>query len=300
MDNIFKCLKCSKILSTKYTLKNHEDKCNGIKLKKCENCNHEFSTNYNLKVHIEKGCKKENIKIIDGKYQCEYCNNLYSTKHILQQHQNKSCKIKEHLLLLNNNNEDNNNLKLELAEIKKMLIKIATEKNINLYNNNNSHNTNINTNNTMNNTQINNINLFSMGKEDLNRLSPEEKLALCTGSSYYQQNAVDLIQCNKKYPEFHNVLITDENADKGMAFINNEWVEKSSDEILTNLMESNKNHIRSLIDNIKVSNDKEQLKLEETKEEILNDENIEGRKIQVKKKLYKAANMITKNKNLLE
>jgi cell division septum initiation protein DivIVA len=57
--------------------------------------------------------------------------------------------------------------------------------------------------NSTNNTTNNNIyNIFSVGKEDLSRLSKEEIIRICTSGTYYPLVAAEIIHCNEKYPEF--------------------------------------------------------------------------------------------------
>ncbi len=303
------CKKCSKVLSTKYTLKTHEEKCKDTIYtiyNKCAECNNFFSTKQNLLRHIANGCKKnillnkddnninnDNIKNSNDinnkndKYKCQNCKKTYASNYSLKRHVvncNNKLEILENKLM----NTINNQQSLLINELKKLLY----EKNINITNNNNSIVNN-------GNMQINNYNLYSMGNEDLSNLTDEEKLKICTSGTFYPIVATELIQCNEKYPQFQNVLITDMNSDSGFAYINNQWVKKSGDEIITKMMEVNKNHTSKLISNINID-EKYKIKYENTKFEIDNDENKEHLKDKIKNKLSKASEMIIKNKEKKE
>jgi len=159
----------------------------------------------------------------------------------------------------------------------------VTEKSHNNSNNNN----NITTNNT--------INIYSSGKEDLSILDKEDILKLCTAGTFYPIIAAEILHCNEKYPEFQNVLISNLRASTGLVKINDKWVTKSHDELLTNMMNVDKKHISTLIKDLVVEK-KLQVKLESTQDEIDTNECKEHHKDKIKRKLYDASKMVTKNK----
>jgi hypothetical protein len=95
-NDIFKCILCEKILSTKQYLELHKEKCEGKKEKieekfKCEYCNKILSTKRNLEIHIKK------CEIIEEKeeFKCEYCEKILSTKRNLEIHMKKCVIIEE-------------------------------------------------------------------------------------------------------------------------------------------------------------------------------------------------------------
>jgi len=194
--------------------------------------------------------------------------------------------------------EDEN--KTQIEELRKMLLeqqkKIEelshekeTNKNITV------NNTNTNSNNTTNNV----INIYNVGKEDLSRLSKEEIIKICTSGTYYPLVAAEIIHCNEKYPEFQNFLITNLRSNDGLVRINDKWESKSQDEILSSLLKVDKNHVSSLMKNLEVD-DKLQIKLESTKDEIDTNQSKEHQKEKIKRKLYNASKMIKKNKKIAE
>ena len=163
---------------------------------------------------------------------------------------------------------------------------------------------NITNNNTINNITNNitnniQVNIYSAGKEDLSRLSQEDILKICTSGTYYPIVAAEIIHCNKKYPEFQNFLISNLRSNTGLVFLNDTWISKDQDEILTNIMQIDKKHVTNLIKDLKVDN-KLQVKLESTKQEIEDNENKEHQKPKIKSNLYNASKMIQKNKKNLD
>jgi len=215
---------------------------------------------------------------------CTYCNKDYSTKFNLNKHQKGHCKSKKETEKQNLN---------ELEMMNKL--KVLFEEQIKNITNNNITNNNI-TNNITNNIQVN---IYSAGKEDLSRLSQEDIIKICTSGTYYPIVAAEVIHCNKNYPEFQNFLITNLRSNTGLVFLNDDWHSKSQEELLSNIMKVDKKHVSNLIKDLKVD-DKLQLKLESTKQEIEDNESKEHQKSKIKTKLYNSSKMIKNNKKILE
>ena len=173
-----------------------------------------------------------------------------------------------------------------MDKIKELFLNHSNVTNNNITNNNN------NITNITNNIQVN---IFSAGKEDLSRLTQEDILKICTSGTYYPIVAAEIIHCNKNYPEFQNFLISNLRSNTGLVLINDNWISKSQDEILSNIMNIDKTHVSNLIKDLKVDN-KLQIKLESTKDEIKINESKEHQKPKIKSKLYNASKMIMKNK----
>jgi hypothetical protein len=215
---------------------------------------------------------------------CTYCNKIFYSKSNVIKHINKNCKVKKQE---NKSNEIMDKVKKMIDE---QLSKNSTNNNIS----NITNNTNNITNNITNNV---NINIFSAGKEDLSRLTQEEILKICTSGTYYPIVAAEIIHCNDKYPEFQNFLISNLRSNTGLVLINDKWISKSQDEILSNIMTIDKKHVSNLIKDLKVD-DKLQIKLESTKDEIDSNESKEHQKSKIKSKLYNASKMVSKNKKI--
>jgi hypothetical protein len=215
---------------------------------------------------------KENI--------CEFCNKEFSSKFNLNKHQKGHCKQKK----------DHEQKKLTELEMMTKLKEMFFNNPQNITNNNTINN--ITNNNITNNIQVN---IYSAGKEDLSRLSQEDILKICTSGTYYPIVAAEVIHCNKNYPEFQNVLISNLRSSTGLVFHNDNWISKTQDEILNSIMQIDKKHVSNLIKDLKVDN-KLQIKLEATKDEIDTNEVKEHQKPKIKQKLYSASKMVIKNK----
>jgi hypothetical protein len=250
----------------------------------CENCKKEFNRKSTYETHLQ---RKNPCKIdIHFNNECSYCNKVYTTKYNLNVHL-KSCSNK----LIDDDN------KQQIDELKKMLFeqqkKIEELSHVTETNNNNI-NINENSHNTTNNT-TNNINIYSIGKEDLSLLSKEDILKLCTSGTYYPIVAAEILHCNDKYPEYQNVLISNLRATTGQVKVNDKWITRSQDDILNTMMNTDKKHISSLIKDLEVDK-KLHIKLESTQDEIDTNQVKEHQKNKIKQRLYDASDMIKKNK----
>jgi len=277
-----------------------------MKLYECEKCKKIFNQKSGYDNHLAR--KYPCIKEVEVKNYCSNCDKLYSTKHNLKIHM-KSClekpivddvtqvqieelkkmferKFEEQQKKLEEQQKNNEELKKKVEELSHL-----TEINKNITVNDNS---------TTNNTTNNNVyNIFSVGKEDLSRLSKEEIIKICTSGTYYPLVAAEIIHCNEKYPEFQNMLISNLRSNDGLIRINDKWESKTQDEILSALLRVDKTHVSSLIKDLKID-DKFQVKLESTKDEIDTNQSKEHQKEKIKRKLYNASKMIIKNKKNLE
>jgi hypothetical protein len=275
-----------------------------MKIYTCNNCHKEFNKKSTYDYHLSRiiPCEKpENI--------CIHCKKNYSNNSNLKKHLN-ICKKN----VLNPDNKiaidilkesikqelqkDNEELKKKLEEQQKKIEELThlTESNHpsgNIINNTTS-NSNNNSNN--NNTTTNNIfNIFSVGKEDLSRLSKEEIIKICTSGTYYPIVAAEIIHCNEKYPEFQNFLISNLRSNTGLVKINDNWVSQSHDEIFRAILKVDKNHVSSLMKDLEVDK-KLQVKLEATQDEIDTNEVKDHQIPKIRNKLYSASKMINKNK----
>jgi len=269
-----------------------------MKIYTCDNCHKEFNKKSTYDYHLSRiiPCEKpENI--------CIHCNKNYSNNSNLKKHLN-ICKKN----VLNPDNKIaieilKESIKQELQkdneELKKMLLeqqKKIEELEHKDTNHNIINNTTSNSNNNNNNTTTNNIfNIFSVGKEDLSRLSKEEIIKICTSGTYYPLVAAEIIHCNEKYPEFQNFLIPNLRSNTGLVKINDNWVSRSHEEIFRAILKVDKNHVSSLMKDLEVDK-KLQVKLEATQDEIDTNESKEHQIPKIRQSLYNASKMIKKNK----
>ena len=274
---IYTCEKCSKIFNKKYNYTVHLQR-----KKSCIDINEEppiTSTNIDNTVNPNNPEISNFLKILENKPKdntCPHCNKkFYQKGNVIKHIEKKSCSQ-----LKNKKDISNQEMMDKIKELFNTQLN-----NVNITNNNI-------TNNITNNIQVN---IFSAGKEDLSRLSQEEILKICTSGTYYPIVAAEIIHCNEKYPEFQNFLISNLRSNTGLVFINDKWVSKTQDEILSNILTVDKKHVSNLIKDLKVD-DKLQIKLESTKDEIKTNESKEHQKPKIKSKLYTASKMVMKNK----
>jgi hypothetical protein len=275
---LYECEKCKKIFNQKSGYDNHLARkypcIKEVEIKNnCSNCNKLYSTKHNLKIHM-KSCIEKPIADDVTQVQIEELKKMFERK--FEEQQKK----------LEEQQKNNEELKKKVEELSHL-----TEINKNIIVNDNS------TNNTTNNNNV--YNIFSVGKEDLSRLSKEEIIKICTSGTYYPLVAAEIIHCNEKYPEFQNMLISNLRSNDGLIKINDKWESKTQDEILSALLRVDKTHVSSLIKDLKID-DKFQVKLESTKDEIDTNQSKEHQKEKIKRKLYNASKMIIKNKKILE
>ena len=254
----------------------------------CEKCNKIFLRKNAYASHVMR--VKSCIKDTNINNECNYCNKTYSTKFNLNTHL-KTCKEKS--------NDDNNEKQID--ELKKLFYEKfeQQQKKIDELTQLTEINNNITVNDNSINTTNNIINIYSAGKEDLSHLSKEDIIKICTSGTYYPLVAAEIIHCNEKYPKYQNFIISNLRSNDGLVLINNKWISRTQDEILTTLLKVDKNHVSTLIKDLEVE-DKLKIKLESTKDEIDTNENKEHQKNRIKRKLYNASKMIIKNKKNAE
>ena len=277
---MFQCNKCCKKFTREGHLTDH--------LNRKKPC-------INLKTNNEESNIIKNMAniIIENNQEKDIINNTcpYCKKTFFQR-----CNVKKHILLNCKSKKESEQKKLDettmMNKLKEMFLTNLQNTNIT---NNNITNNNI-TNNITNNIQLN---IYSAGKEDLSRLSKEDVIRICTSGTYYPIVAAEVIHCNKNYPEFQNFLISNLRSNTGLVFLNEDWHSKSQEELLSNIMQVDKKHVSTLIKDLKVD-DKLQVKLESTKQEIEENESKEHQKPKIRSKLYNASKMIKNNKKIIE
>ncbi len=142
-------------------------------------------------------------------YNCKFCGKIFSYRQTKWKHEQK-CKLCNNKI--NKLEKENEDMKKELEEVKKTLLEIMN-KNCKIHPKTlkkmiNNGTINQATNQTINN--INNIiNIIPLGKEELDKfLSKEQKLSILNRKYQSLQYIIEYVHFNKKYPQFQNVMIT--------------------------------------------------------------------------------------------
>lgn len=204
------CKLCNKEFVKKCNFDYHMNK-----KRPCINIIIEQPKKFNTNIPITDMFVNENVDMFDAQNkqnnECVYCNTKFSRLDSLQRHLKDRCKSKKYY------NE---------LEIVKEKLKIITEKNVQYIKNNfsskssnnfeNSEYTTMNNINQVNNGLIinnNNLNvkLVQFGNENLDNIDIKEALDVylkSTGGNIVS-NILKLINFNEKYPENHNICMTD-------------------------------------------------------------------------------------------
>jgi len=226
------CPNCRKIFSKKYLLNRHMNK-----KKRC-NTNIAILGSDNLTYKNGELTGKDNIfqqeyvKSYLDQNTCAYCKKRFTRKNNTLRHINNYCKTKK---------------KYEKEELLHKL-KELEEENIYLKNkstsiNNSNINININSNNNNNNT--NNIILVNYGKEDISKIDLKEIIRVLHAGFYSSVQLTKLIHFNPKYPENHNIYISNMKNRYGMKYENNKWNLVHKDDLINEIYEDKKDYIET-------------------------------------------------------
>lgn len=273
--NDIKCDICGKTFSRKSSLKYHMDKrvCgvdlleinndNDIKCHKCEYCNKGFTTKtsmYRHKVHTCKIKRKEDNENDEKEHILE--------KLILDQIDEHKEELKEELkeefkkeLKKELNNQEKkyqkqiNEQQKEINNLKKKLNKNQFDKNQLNKNQQVSNKTinkqqaeNINNGTVNNNTTNNNIILVGYGKEELSRLDEDEMLYVLQNGFTSTVKLTELVHFNPKYPEYHNIYISNIKDNYAMVYDGEKWELTLRDDLIETIYDDKKTHIEDSID----------------------------------------------------
>ena len=244
----------------------------------CPDCNKKYNNKYDYMRHINRKtpCNKNDVKQINvsehnekhdehkrtltneinkiEKHICFYCNNKFVNKSSLTRHTKLYCKTKkqhekekedkyneliEKIERIENNerkfeneiNELKNQLNEEKMKNKKLNQIINKQTNI-------ENTTNNITNNIENQNNNITLNLIAYGREDMNKIDVEYILqALKRGTSAIPI-MTENIHFNLKYPEFHNVYISNMNQKYAMVYNGRDWILRDKNDIIDNLYEN--------------------------------------------------------------
>ncbi|VBB17911.1 hypothetical protein YASMINEVIRUS_374 [Yasminevirus sp. GU-2018] len=218
----------------------------------CSSCGKTFTCRRNLDKHIEKNACKQYSNY------CKFCRKGFTTETSMYRHMRSSCKIKkeddverdkiyEKLIAMEEQVEkvtkENAKMAKENAKIVKenkhltrMIKSIETAPMVKGDHNN----VNINTG-TVNNT--NNIILVGYGKEDLSKLDKAEILKALQNGYYSTVKLTEAVHFNPKYPEYHNVYISNMKDKYAMMHDGKRWTLTMKEDLINQIYEDKKNYI---------------------------------------------------------
>jgi hypothetical protein len=230
---------------------------------KCEICNAEFKRRAHLDYHTSHNACKDEV------FKCPHCAKGYTTKASMIRHSHETCKKrkedtnkKEEILdvLVKEKEKTDEQLKMlldanakimeemallrgENQSIKKQVTQLEEKTN---FNQNNINQTN-NNNGLINNGLINNVILVSYGKEDMKKIDSKDILDAIRGFDT-PIKLTKSVHFNPKYPEYHNVFISNIKNRYAMMYDNDKWKLILKDELINKIYEYNKTYIEDNFD----------------------------------------------------
>jgi hypothetical protein len=222
----------------------------------------------------------KNIKIKLGDTTCIYCESTFTRHSSLQRHLKERCKSKKYYDELEKLKIKFDSSKKEIEELKKQLntnnSKIITT------NNNNSNNT-TNTLNKINNGTINNNNLnvqlVQFGSENIDELDIREALKVylkSTGGNFVS-NMLKFVNLNEKYPQNHNICISDLSRELVKIFNGKQFIVKKFKDAKSDILGKAIVTTYKIVDKIendnsikKTPNDKSKMKINKVSLKLIN------------------------------
>ena len=263
----------------------------------CVLCRKLFQRKANLDYHTNKKvCGGYNLyNAYNNPYKCRLCEKSFTTPQSLCRHANHTCKIKKQndkdkeailnrlMLLEQSSKKEITQLKKENEELKREVEKIS---------NNTKMINNIN-NGTIVNGTLNNIILVGYGKEDMTKLSKQELLKVLQTGFKSALNLTQAVHFNPRFPEYHNIYISNMKDKYAMMFDGNDWTLTTKDVLINQIYEDKKNYIEenidAFLDSLTASRKNSLERWLETDE---NDEKIKNIKEHIKLLLYNKKKMV--------
>jgi hypothetical protein len=214
----------------------------------CEDCGRGFTTKRNLKNHHKKNACKELTNF------CKHCGKGYTSESSMYRHIRTNCKVKkkddeekkgiyDKLVRLEEENKkvqekfskqnvineqmvrENKQLKKKLATMDKSII-----------------------NNNTNNGVINNIILVGYGKEDMSKINKDDILKSLKNGFNSTIRLTEEIHFNPKYPEYHNIYISNIKDKYAMMYDGSHWNLKTKEDVINMIYDDKKNYIEENLD----------------------------------------------------
>lgn len=197
---------------------------------RCERCKNIFYKKSNYDKHLE---RKYPCMKVDVIFECDYCDNRFETKGLLNKHMKDRCTKKKDM----SNMEELEKLKIEMKKLKELFENQPKQNIIN------------NTNNTTNiNNTINTQFIVNFGKEDIDKLSRQDKIEILMSSYNCIYKCFTKVNLNPKIPEQMNIYIPDLKSSYGYKFVNNDFIIVKMNKLLLELLQNRANDVRDIME----------------------------------------------------
>ncbi|VBB19030.1 hypothetical protein YASMINEVIRUS_1562 [Yasminevirus sp. GU-2018] len=213
---------------------------------------------------------------------CKICSKKFTTATSMYRHMRGTCKVKKHNDELKKEIYEGlvGKLEKEISSLKSEIAKLKRNNSVSTKTiNNKSINNGYINNGTVNNT---NIILVGYGKEDMSKLSKTDILKALQNGYHSTIKLTEAVHFNPKYPEYHNVYISNMKDKYAMMFDGKKWTLTTKEELINQIYEDKKSYIEEnleeFVDSLTVSRrqalkrwldtDDEDPKIKEIKENI--------------------------------
>ena len=205
---------------------------------RCHRCHKIFTHKgvYNRHINRKKPCEPNNDYTINTIVNvCKYCDKEYKHKSHLIRHQ-KICKYKA-ISLMEESLTHNKYIEHKIEALEKTILNM--KQGISITNNNN------NNNNIINNT----INIISFSKTDLSHISDKEYETIMKKCFMSIPALIEKIHYNPKYPENHNIFITNMNGNYAVKREKNKWIKCDKSHTIDDLLTKGTGILEERLDN---------------------------------------------------
>ena len=288
------CNICSKTYTSYKSLWNHNKKYHN---------NNEPKINQNQPIHEPNINQNQPLDGYDKIFICKYCKKEYKFIQSRSRHELK-CNNNENNILIKQNDllkTELTNMNNTIENLKKQMIQLLNKKckmhpkTFQKINNNLNNSTNINSNNTVNNI----VNIVPLGLEDLdNILSTKEQINILNKHSQSLEYMIKYIHFNEKYPQFKNIMITNQQNNIAYRYdnIENKFIATDKNDLVDDLISCRTGDLEEFLDNnINQLENKTVTKIKEFINKITYDDKYdEFKKKQIKLLIYNNRDKITK------